>query len=122
SPAIGLHLLVDDLAALLLALLGGGRDHALALARVDAGTLAIRPGADALALAGVDTGTVHQLVAGLVLGGARAARARQDETRGGGRDQQSLSAHRGFSSRTPRICSPARIAQPVLAKTLAVRG
>src|SRR5262249_9073922 len=86
--------LVAALPALPLALPGGGRDHPLALARVAAGPPAIRPGAAALALAGVDTGTVHQLVAGLVLGGARTDRARQDEARGGGRDQQSLSAHR----------------------------
>src|ERR1051325_3832852 len=84
-----LLLRLDDLAALLHALVLARVDDALALAGVLPGAAVACTGARALPLAGVDAGAVHR-VARLLPRRARHDGAAQDEGRRRARDQHSL--------------------------------
>src|SRR4030095_17154033 len=89
-PAVGANPhSADDLAALLLAL--GLRHHGdtLALARVLAGAAVPGPGASAVPLALVDTGTLHLVATGLLLGTGLDGAGRE-QRRGSGGDQNAL--------------------------------
>src|SRR6185436_7177682 len=85
-----LLLLLEDLAALLDALVLAHLQHALALAGVLPGAAIARAGTRALSLAGVDAGAAHVATGLLVAVGARRHGAAQDERRGRARNQHSL--------------------------------